>query len=65
MNSGGNMNNKRVITNKKDLNLHRVKDAINSVLKKCENPERIEFAESMERKINQLSTEDLSRHINI
>jgi len=65
MNTGGNMNNKRVIINKKEIDLQRVKDTINSVLKKCEKPERIEFAENMERKINHLTSEDLSKQINI
>jgi hypothetical protein len=43
----------------------RVKNVIESVSRECEKPQRIRFAEEMEREINYLKPEDLLKRMKI
>ncbi len=56
---------------RKELNMQKrpdyqkVKNVIESVSRECEKPQRIKFAEEMEREINYLKPEDLLKRMKI
>ena len=57
--------NKKELNQQEKLNYQRVKDIIDSVSRECEKPQRIRFAEEMEREINYLKPEELLKRMKI
>lgn len=56
---------KRELDQQKKSDYQRVKDIIDSVSRECEKPQRIRFAEEMEREINYLKPEELLKRMKI
>ena len=56
---------RKELNKEKRSNYQRVKNVIESVSRECEKPQRIRFAEEMEREINYLKPEDLLKRMKI
>jgi hypothetical protein len=56
---------RKELNKKKRSDYQRVKNVIESVSRECEKPQRIRFAEEMEREINYLKPEDLLKRMKI
>lgn len=56
---------KRELNQQKMPDYQRIKDVIDSVSRECEQPQRIKFAEEMEREINYLKPEELLKRMKI